>query len=159
MSRKQIVTAAIRALRTAAVPFSQHLYDYQPGGGAAAGAEQLGVDVHRVIKTLILETNEGDAVCVLMHGDRSVSLKALARHLEVKAVAMADPKGAQRTTGYMVGGTSPFGLRTQIPTYYERSIDQFESILINGGKRGLLVEVPFAAVVDVLDATPVDVAI
>lgn len=156
MARKQLVTSAIRTLRAANVEFRVHNYDYDAGGGATAGAAQLGLDPHRVIKTLILETADGDPLCLLMHGDRQVSLKELARTLAVKAVRMA--QDAPRHSGYQVGGTSPFGLRNAMPIYCERTITDHESIVINGGKRGFLIEIATADMLALLEPTLVDVA-
>lgn len=159
MTRKHLVTPAIRALRDKGVSFVEHHYDYISGSGAVDGAEQLGIDPHRMIKTLILETADGEPLCVLMHGDREVSLKRLARTLGVKSVAMATPQRAMTHSGYLVGGTSPFGLRKALPVYCESAIGDFESIVINGGKRGFLIELDFAEVVRLLDPEFVDVAI
>lgn len=156
MARKQLVTPAIRMLRAANVEYSVHNYDYDAGGGASAGAAQLSLDPHRVIKTLILETGDGDPLCVLMHGDREISLKELARKLAVKAVRMA--QDATRHSGYQVGGTSPFGLRSAMPIYCERTIIDYEFLVINGGKRGFLIEIATADVLALLDPTLVDVA-
>lgn len=122
-------------------------------------AEETGLDPHATIKTLVLETSERQALMVLMHGDREVSTKALARHLGVKSVDMADPTKAQRITGYQVGGTSPFGTRTPLPVYAERTILDMDRITINGGKRGFLVSLDTADLVALLDPVPVDIAI
>ncbi|MFC2177046.1 Cys-tRNA(Pro) deacylase [Actinomycetota bacterium] len=159
MARKAIVTPAIRVLRTAGVDYTAHHYEYTPHSGASGGAEQLAVDVHSVIKTLILETTEGRPICVLMHGDREVSLKALARHLNVKGVTMADPDTARRYSGYQVGGTSPFGLRTAMSTLCETTIADQGSVFVNGGKRGFLIELAVADLVAVLNPEFVEVAI
>lgn len=157
MAKKQLVTAAVRVLRSAGVTYVEYRYDYNLGGGAIDGATQLELDPHRVIKTLILETAEGDPLCVLMHGDREVSLKKLARTLVVKSVAMAPD--ATRYSGYQVGGTSPFGLRTAMDVFCERTIQQYESVVINGGKRGFLIEIATADLLTLLTPTLVDVAI
>ena len=159
MARKTIVTPAIRVLRDSGVSYSEHHYEYSAHSGASGGAEQLAADPHYVIKTLILETSEGLPLCVLMHGDREVSLKQLARHLEVKGVAMAEPTTADRHSGYQVGGTSPFGLRTAMPILCEATIQELESVLINGGKRGFLIELVVADLIAVLDPAFVEVAI
>src|SRR5690606_16984471 len=135
------ITAAVRFLREKKIDFVPHLYDYIEKGGAKESARQLGVDVHAVVKTLVFETNEKKPLMVLMHGDREVSTKNLARHLEVKSVEPATPERAQKQTGYMVGGTSPFGVRTKMPVYVEKSIFELDKIFINGGKRGFLVEI------------------
>ncbi len=159
MARKTIVTPAIRVLRAAGIPYAEHHYEYTAHSGATGGAEQLGVEPHRVIKTLILETTERHPICVLMHGDREVSLKQLARLLEVKAVAMVDPDKALNYTGYQVGGTSPFGLRTAMPVYCESTIQALQSVFINGGKRGFLLEVAVYDLISALDPEFVEVAI
>ena len=156
--RKAPVTAAIRLLRAESVDYIEHLFDYQPGGAVKA-AEETGLDPHATIKTLVLETNERDPLVILMHGDREVSTKRLARHLGVKHVDLMDPAQAQRLTGYQVGGTSPFGLRTELPVYVERSILEFDRLTINGGKRGYLVTLATADLVAILHPEPVDVAI
>jgi Cys-tRNA(Pro) deacylase len=135
------VTPAVRFLREQRVEFEPHLYDYEERGGTRHSAEALGVDEHAVVKTLVLETDARKALIVLMHGDREVSTKQLARTLGVKSVAPCDPATAQKHTGYLVGGTSPFGTRTRLPVYVERTIFQLPKIYINGGKRGFLVEI------------------
>ena len=159
MARKTIVTPAIRVLREAGISYAEHHYEYTAHSGALGGAEQLGVDAHSVIKTLILETTERRPICVLMHGDREVSLKQLARLLEVKGIAMVDPDKARNYSGYQVGGTSPFGLRTAMPVYCETTIQDLESVFINGGKRGFLLELAVSDLISTLDADFVDVAI
>src|SRR6476660_7734704 len=113
------VTPAIRILRDKKVPFTPHLYDHVEKGGTAESARQLGVDEHAVIKTLVFETNEKKALIVLMHGDKQVSTKNLARHIGVKTVEPATAERATKFTGYQFGGTSPFGLKTQMPIYAE----------------------------------------
>ena len=146
-------------MREKKVEFVPRLYDYVEKGGTAESAKQLGVDEHAVIKTLIFETNEKKPLIVLMHGDRQVSTKSLARHLGVKSVEPATPERANKWTGYLVGGTSPFGTRTPMPVYVERSIFDLDKIFINGGKRGFLVEIAAVELVRVLDAKEVEVAI
>jgi len=135
------ITPAVRFLRTKEAEFTPHLYDYVEKGGAKESARQLGVDLHAVVKTLVFETNEKKPLIVLMHGDREVSTKNLARFLGVKSVEPATPEKASKLTGYLVGGTSPFGTRTEIPIYVERAILDLDKIYINGGKRGFLVEI------------------
>ncbi len=152
------VTPAIRVLRDHDIAYEEHLFDYQPGGAMKA-ADETGLDPHTTIKTLVLETSERDPLLVLMHGDREVSTKTLARHLDVKSVDMMEPSEAQRVTGYQVGGTSPFGTRTALPVYIERSILDLERLTINGGKRGFLVTLATTDLVAVLDPMPVEVAI
>ena len=135
------VTPAVRLLRERKVSFVPRLYDYEERGGTRRSAEELGVDEHAVVKTLVMETEARQPLVVLMHGDREVSTKQLARALGVKAVSPCDPQTAQKHTGYLVGGTSPFGTRSRLPTYVERTIFGLPKIYINGGKRGFLVEI------------------
>ena len=135
------VTPAVRLLRERKVSFVPRLYDYEERGGTRRSAEELGVDEHAVVKTLIMETEAKRPLVVLMHGDREVSTKQLARALGVKAVSPCDPQAAQKHTGYLVGGTSPFGTRARLPVYVERTIFGLPKIYINGGKRGFLVEI------------------
>ena len=153
------ITPAVRFLREKEVEFAPRLYDYVEKGGARESARQLGVDEHAVVKTLVFETNEKKPLIVLMHGDREVSTKNLARLLGVKSVEPASPERASKLTGYLVGGTSPFGTRTKMPVYLEQSVLALEKIYINGGKRGFLVEIDPRILKDTLDATDVDVAI
>ena len=135
------VTPAVRLLRERKVEFEPRLYDYEERGGTRHSAHSLGVDEHAVVKTLLMETDARKALIVLMHGDREVSTKQLARTLGVKSVSPCDPATAQKHTGYLVGGTSPFGTRSKLPVYVERTIFQLPKIYINGGKRGFLVEI------------------
>lgn len=135
------VTPAIRFLRQHKVPFEARLFEYVEKGGTEHSARVLGVDEHSVIKTLIFETNTGKGIVVLMHGDKQVSEKNLARHLSVKSVSAASAEKALKLTGYLFGGTSPFGLKTTLPVYTESSIFDLEKIYINGGKRGFLLEI------------------
>lgn len=152
------ITLAVRALRQHAVPFDPFLYVWEPGGGAGASAEKLGLDPHVVVKTLIFERDDKVPLCVLMHGDREVSAKELARVLGRKSVVPCRPEVAEKHSGYKVGGTSPFGLRKAMPIYMERSICDLGHLYINGGARGFLVRIAPSALVQVLDATPVEVA-
>ncbi len=142
------VTAATRALDAAGAAYDGHLYAYEARGGTAISARELGVDEQTVVKTLVFETVSGDPLIVLMHGHLQVSAKGLARLLGVKGVAPCAPPAAQRYSGYQVGGTSPFGLRREMPIYAERTLFELPRIYINGGKRGFLV----ALAPDVLDA-------
>ena len=153
------ITPAVRFLREKKIDFVPHLYDYVEKGGTAESARQLGVDEHAVVKTLIFETNEKKPLIVLMHGDRQVSTKNLARFLGVKSAEPATPERANKWTGYLVGGTSPFGTRTQMPVYVERTIFDLHRIYVNGGKRGFLVEIAPVALRDHLNGEPVDVGI
>ena len=153
------VTQAVRFLREKKVNFTPHLYDYVEKGGTRESARQLGVDEHSVVKTLIFETNENKPLIVLMHGDRQVSSKNLARHLGVKSVEPSTPERASKFTGYMFGGTSPFGMRTVMPVYVESTIFELDSIYINGGKRGFLVEIEPVVLKKVLIVEEVEVGI
>ena len=152
-------TPAIRAMRAAGVTFQEHPYRYEERGGTRVSARELGVDEHAVIKTLVLQDDRRHLLLVLMHGDREVSLKALARTLDVKRIDPTDAAVAQRATGYQFGGTSPFGTRQPLPTYVELSILTLPRIYINGGARGLLVSVSPDVLTSVLQARPVEVAI
>ena len=136
-----------------------HLYAWQPHGGTRASAEALGVDEHAVIKTLIFEDERKQPLCMLMHGDREVSAKQLARVVGVKTVAPCAPEVADRHSGYQVGGTSPFGLRRAMPIYMQRTILDLPRIYINGGARGFLVAIDPREAERVLQPTLVDVAI
>jgi Cys-tRNA(Pro) deacylase len=149
---------AVRALRQHEIAFTPHLYEWEPRGGTAASAAALSVDEHEVVKTLIFEDESRSPLCVLMHGDREVSAKNLARFLGVKQVAPCAPEVADRHSGYQVGGTSPFGLRRKMPIYMERSISELPRMFINGGARGFLVEISPADAVRALAPTLVDVA-
>lgn len=159
MARKQKVprTQALRALDAAGVDYAVAQYDYVERGGTAASSAALGVDEHRVVKTLIFETDDGAPVVVCQHGDRSVSAKRLARFLGCKATRPCDPRVAQRHSGYKVGGTSPFGTRRPLPVYVEATVLELDHIYINGGGRGLLVRLDPRALVAVLGAVPVAV--
>ncbi len=134
------VTPAIRLLRQQQVPFVGHGYPYQDHGGTAVCAQDLQVAEHAVIKTLIMEDDQQRPLVVLMHGDRQVSTKKLARTIGVKQIVPCTPTTAQKHTGYQVGGTSPLGTRKKLPVYMERSILELPIIYLNGGKRGFLVE-------------------
>jgi Cys-tRNA(Pro) deacylase len=151
-------TPALLALRAAKVAFEPRRYKYVDKGGTRASADALGVDEHAVIKTIVLEAGHGTPLICLMHGDRQISTKQLARVLGEKTVAPCDPAVAQRHTGYLVGGTSPFGTRKRLPIYVERTILELSLIYINGGARGLLVALSPAVLTDLLGAVPVDVA-
>lgn len=156
---KSPVTAAIRVLRQAGVSFGEHPYQYEEKGGTAVSARELGVDEHCVIKTLIMEDETRAPLVVLMHGDLQVSTKELARAIGVKSVAPCAPDTANRHSGYMVGGTSPFGTRKQLPVYIEESILELPLIYINGGSRGFLVSMSPSELVRVLKPVPVRVGI
>jgi Cys-tRNA(Pro) deacylase len=156
---KPPVTAAVRVLRAAGVQFSDHLYPYEEKGGTAASARALGIDEHAVIKTLIMEDEQRNPLIVLMHGDLQVSTKELARVIQVRQISPCTPEAAQRQSGYLVGGTSPFGTRCHMPVYMEGSIASLESVYINGGKRGYLVGMTPAELVRVLKPRLVTVGI
>lgn len=153
------ITPAVRFLRDRKLDFVPHLYEYVEKGGTRESAKQLGVDEHAVVKTLVFETNEKKPLIALMHGDREVSTKNLARFLGVKSVEPVAPEKAFKVTGYLVGGTSPFGTRTTIPVYAEKTIFDLEKIFINGGKRGFLVEIDPQILKRELAATAVEVGI
>lgn len=151
MSREKApTTAAIRALRANDVEFSDHLYAYEEKGGTAVSARGLGVDEHAVVKTLVMEDENRNALVVLMHGDLKVSTKELARIIGVKTISPCNPDVANKHSGYMVGGTSPFGTRRKMPTYMEETILELPKIYINGGKRGYLVGIEPKEVVRIL---------
>ena len=156
---KAPVTPAVRALRAAAVDFTDHLYAYEEHGGTTISARELGVDEHAVVKTLVMEDDAKNPMIVLMHGDRKVSTKELARTLGVKSVSPCSPETANRHSGYLVGGTSPFGTRKQMPVYLEKTILDLVRIYINGGKRGYLVGINPDDVLRVLNPVLVEVAI
>jgi Cys-tRNA(Pro) deacylase len=152
-------TAATRALREHDIPYTEHLYRYEEKGGTAVSARELGVDEHAVVKTLVMEDDAKQPLVVLMHGDREVSTKALARQLGKRSVEICRPEVANRHSGYLVGGTSPLGTRKKMPVYVERTVLDLPTIYVNGGSRGFLVGVAPKDLARVLSATPVDVAI
>ncbi|HYD40523.1 MAG TPA: Cys-tRNA(Pro) deacylase [Anaeromyxobacter sp.] len=152
-------TPATRLLRERGVPYTEHLYRYEERGGTRVSSRELGVDEHSVVKTLVMEDEARAPLLVLMHGDREVSVKALARLLGKKLVQPCKPEVANRHSGYQVGGTSPFGTRRAMPVYLERTILDLPRIYVNGGSRGFLVGLAPADLQRVLQATPVDVAI
>ena len=153
------ITPAIRVLRENKVDFTPHVFEYVEKGGTQHSSEILKVDEHSVIKTLVFETNEKKPLIVLQHGDLKVSVKKLARILNVKTVAPVAPERANNLTGYLVGGTSPFGLKTKIPVYAESSIFDLKRIYINGGKRGFLVAIAPQVLEEVLEIERVAVGI
>ncbi|HTQ02444.1 MAG TPA: aminoacyl-tRNA deacylase [Polyangiaceae bacterium] len=158
MSVDYPVTAAVRVLRQHGIAFEPHLYAYEARGGTRVSARELGVPEHAVVKTLIFEDERKQPLCVLMHGDREVSAKNLARQLRKKSVGPCAPEVADRHSGYRVGGTSPFGLKRAMPIYVERGVLELERVFVNGGARGFLVAIAPGALTTVLGATPVDVA-
>jgi Cys-tRNA(Pro) deacylase len=153
------VTAAVRFLRENNVVFKPFLYRYEEHGGTHQFALEFGIPEHAVIKTLVMETNEKKPLIVLMHGDCEVSTKQLARLLDVKQVTPCDANTAQRNTGYLFGGTTPFGTRNPLPVYVEKTILGLQKIYINGGKRGFIVEIDSRDLQRVLPVTGVEVAL
>jgi Cys-tRNA(Pro) deacylase len=153
------VTPAVRLLREKGVEFGPYLYNYMEKGGTKHSAEELGVDEHIVVKTLVMEDDQRKPLIILMHGDKEVSTKNLARTIGARSVQPCKPDVAQKHTGYMVGGTSPFGTRHQMPVYAEKTIFDQPTIYVNGGKRGFLVSIAPQVLKDVLNAQEVSVAI
>ena len=151
-------TPATRLLRAQGVAFDEYVYEWQPHGGARHSAEALSLDPFAVIKTLVMQNQDAQPLIVLMHGNRNVSTKALARQIGAKHVEPCAVETAQRHSGYLVGGTSPFGLRRSMPVYIERSILGLPRIAINGGRRGYLLGVDPEICIRLLQATPVDCA-
>ena len=156
---KTPVTPAVRLLRQEKVEFTDHLYPYEEKGGTATSARELGVDEHSVIKTLVMEDDRKQPLIVLMHGDRQVSTRELARLIGARNVSPCAPAVADRHSGYQVGGTSPFATRKAMPIYLEETILELPRIYINGGKRGYLVGLDPKEVVRLLKPTLVRVAI
>lgn len=152
-------TPATQVLRRAGVVFTEHPYDYVEHGGTAESARQLGVPERQVIKTLVMQDDKAQPLIVLMHGDMQVSTKNLARELGVKSVEPCKPEVAQRHSGYLVGGTSPFGLRKTMPVWVEASVLALPRICINGGRRGFLVGIEPRVLVQLLQARPVHCAL
>lgn len=156
---KTPVTPAVRMLRAHKVAFSNHPYAYEEKGGTAVSARELGVDELSVIKTLVMEDENRNPLIILMHGNMQVSTKELARAMGVKQISPCTAEMAQKHTGYLVGGTSPFGTRRELPVYLEKSIAELERIYINGGKRGYLVGMAPVELIRVLQPIPVTVGI
>ena len=152
-------TPATQALRLAGVAFTEHPYDYVEHGGTAESARQLAVAEHTVIKTLVMQDDKAQPLVVLMHGDRQVSTKNLAREIGVKGIEPCTPDVAQRHSGYLVGGTSPFGLRKPMPVFVEATVLELPRICINGGRRGFLVGIESGVLVSMLGARPVRCAL
>jgi Cys-tRNA(Pro) deacylase len=152
-------TPATRLLREKGVAYTEHLYRYEEKGGTRVSARELGVEEHAVVKTLVMEDERGEPLVVLMHGDREVSTKALARQLGRRSIEICRPEVANRHSGYQVGGTSPLGTRRAMPVFVERSILDLPRIYVNGGSRGFLVGVAPRELASLLGATPVDAAI
>ena len=156
---KAPVTAAVRELRAAKVEFTDHLYEYEEKGGTAVSARELAVPEHAVVKTLVMEDDARSPMLVLIHGDLKVSTKELARIVGAKTIAPCNPETANRHSGYVVGGTSPFGTRKKMPVYMEQSVLDLPKIYINGGRRGYLVGIAPTDVVRVLGPKMVKVGI
>ncbi len=159
MSKHVSETPATAFLKKHGVAYTEHPYEYVERGGTRVSSEKLGVPEHSVIKTLVMEDEDKKPLVVLMHGDREVSTKNLARQLGKKRIEPCSPDVAQRHSGYQVGGTSPFGLRKPMPIYAERTIFDLERIYINGGRRGFLVAIDPKELLRVVNAKPVDVAL
>lgn len=153
------VTPAIRLLKNNKVHFSLHPYKYEEKGGTKLAADELNVDEHQVIKTLVMENERREPVVVLMHGDKQVSTKAFARVLKVKTIRPCEPEVAHRHTGYFVGGISPLGSKKQLKMYYETSIVDLSYIYINAGKKGVLARVSPKDLIKMIEAIPVNIAI
>jgi len=161
VSKKEHVseTPATALLKKHGVGYTEHLYAYEEHGGTAVSARELGVPEHAVVKTLVMEDEAKRAFIVLMHGDRKVSTKNLARQIGVKKVEPCTPESANRHSGYLVGGTSPFGTRKPLPVYVEQSVLALDRIYINGGRRGYLVGIDPAILLRLLGAKSVEVAL
>ena len=152
-------TPATVFLKQNGVAYTEHAYDYVEHGGTGVSSSALGVPEHAVVKTLVMQDEAGAPLLVLMHGDRKVSTKNLARQAGVKKIEPCRPEAAQRHSGYQIGGTSPFGTRKQLPVYLERSVLELPRIYINGGRRGFLVGIAPGEIVRVLRPALVDVAL
>jgi Cys-tRNA(Pro) deacylase len=156
---KSTATPATDFLARNGVDFTEHFFDYVEHGGTAVSSSSLGVPEHAVVKTLVMQTDAGDPLIVLMHGDRKVATKELARLAGAKRIFACKPEDAQRHSGYIVGGTSPFGTRKPLPVYLERSVLALPRIYINGGRRGYLVGIAPAELERLLAPVLVDVAL
>ncbi|MEC5405002.1 Cys-tRNA(Pro) deacylase [Paraburkholderia sp. MPAMCS5] len=157
-SRHVSETPATQLLRRHGVAFGEHPYEYVEHGGTGESARQLGVDEHHVVKTLVMEDEHAKPLIVLMHGDRTVSTKKLARQIGAKRVEPCKPEVANRHSGYLIGGTSPFGTRKQMPVYVESSILEMDRIWLNGGRRGFLVSIEPKVLTQLLAAKAVQCA-
>ncbi|WP_395316581.1 aminoacyl-tRNA deacylase [Variovorax sp. UC74_104] len=152
-------TPATQLLRAHKIAFTEHPYEYVEHGGAQRGAEMLGLDPFTVIKTLVMQDQDAKPLVVLMHGNRTVSTKNLARQIGAKSVEPCKPEVAQRHSGYMVGGTSPFGTRREMPVYVESTVLELPRIVLNGGRRGYLIGIDPQVCVALLGAKPVQCAL
>jgi Cys-tRNA(Pro) deacylase len=153
------VTPAIRVLKDSGISYTLHSYKYEEKGGTKLADDELNVDEHQVIKTLVMENERREPAVVLMHGDKQVSTKAFARALKVKTIRPCEPEVAHRHTGYFVGGISPLGPKKQLKMYYEASIVDIPYIYINAGRKGLLVRISQKDLIKMIEAIPVHVAI
>jgi len=152
-------TPATQFLRRHGIAYTEHVYDYVEHGGTSESSRQLGVPEHEVVKTLVMQDERAQPLIVLMHGDKTVSTKNLARQIGAKSVEPCKPEVAQRHSGYQVGGTSPFGTRKAMPVYVQASVLELPRVCINGGRRGYLVGIAPSALTDLLGAKPVDCAL
>jgi Cys-tRNA(Pro) deacylase len=159
MGRRVSETPATQWLRRQRIEFGEHPYDYVEHGGTAESARQLGVDEHAVVKTLVMQDEAARPLTVLIHGDRKVSTKSLARQIGRKSIEPCSPEVAQRHSGYLVGGTSPFAMRKAMPLYVEASVLALPKVWINGGRRGYLVSIEPRVLVEHLRAQPVNCAL
>ena len=161
MAKKEHIseTPATQFLRKRGVVFSEHPYNYEEHGGTTVSARELGVDEHHVVKTLVMQDEGGKPLIVLMHGDRKVSTKNLARQIGCKSVEPCKPEVANRHSGYLIGGTSPFGTKKAMPVYVEQSILALEKIYINGGRRGYLIGIDPKIMTNILPVKPVNCAL
>jgi len=160
MSKEKFpTTPAVLALKAQGADFTLHTYPYEERGGTKTSSKKLGVDEHIVIKTLVMEDETGKPLIILMHGDKEVSTKSLARTIGVKSVSPCNPSVAEKHTGYKVGGTSPFGTKKTLPVYMESTVSDLPEIFINAGSRGLLARMPSAELIRTLTPLNVSVAI
>jgi Cys-tRNA(Pro) deacylase len=160
MTKEKIpTTPAILALKAQEADFTLHTYPYEERGGTKVSAKKLGVDEHCVIKTLVMEDETGKPLIILMHGDKEVSTKSLARIIGVKSISPCNPSVAEKHTGYKVGGTSPFGIRKIMPVYMEKTVADLQEIFINAGSRGLLARMRSTELIRILKPIEVQVAL
>ena len=152
-------TSAVRLLKSKGIAYSSHFYKYEERGGTAVSARELNVSEHSVIKTLVMEDDKRAPLIVLMHGDRQVSTKSLARQIGARTISSCAPEVANKHSGYIVGGTSPFGMKKTMPVYLEGTILDLDEIYINGGSRGFLVSIAPKVLLSLLDPVIVEVAI
>jgi Cys-tRNA(Pro) deacylase len=157
-ARRAPVTPAVRALRDAGVEYTEHVFDYRRYPGAHGAAEFLGVDAHLTAKTIVFSTDDGSGAVVLMHGDREVSTKKLARLMGVKSAAPATQREADRLTGYRFGGTSPLGMRSDPPVFAQTGLTDLDKVYVNAGSRGFLVGIDPTVLIEITNAVVADVA-